>query len=356
LSCISPNSAVSQPFRIPFFSASLPRTCLTPGNAKPLLPFVLQCSSLRDEKSAVLHASPKIKPPFQDCSIVARDSAGYDIRLLPFQNGGPGAGLALAIYAADFFLRAVRFWMLLNGVSPHPIPLKPTIAPFVASFGVSDVLPFRVGDVFRIYWFQQRFGIKVATLVGVMIVERVMDLLALVILGIVALRFIDGSRLSPLFGDFQLVLEVALIAAIARVIGFLEATLVAMHQSGSWRKIVFNVCFSVMIWILESCVLLAVWFSLGGNLSNWYPPVFAFVASSLATILPGLPGHFGSFEYFGVQAFLASGVSAEQAAAVLFLAHLILWAPTAIFAVVWLLAVRRGKDKTDKDKLATTSS
>jgi glycosyltransferase 2 family protein len=289
--------------------------------------------------------------------------------------------LALAIYAADFFLRAVRFWMLLNGVSPHPIPLKPTIAPFVASFGVSDVLPFRVGDVFRIYWFQQRFGIKVATLVGVMIVERVMDLLALVILGIVALRFIDGSRLSPLFGDFQLVLEAALIvlmvvilspgffsrllarmrhasriAAIARVIGFLEATLVAMHQSGSWRKIVFNVCFSVMIWILESCVLLAVWFSLGGNLSNWYPPVFAFVASSLATILPGLPGHFGSFEYFGVQAFLASGVSAEQAAAVLFLAHLILWAPTAIFAVVWLLAVRRGKDKTDKDKLATTSS
>jgi uncharacterized protein (TIRG00374 family) len=289
--------------------------------------------------------------------------------------------LALVIYGIDFFLRAVRFHLLLNGVLPRPIPLMPTVAPFVASFGVSDVLPFRVGDIFRVYWFQQSFGIKVATLVGIMIVERVMDLLSLVILGMLALSFIDSSRSSHLFGGSYAVLastsivltlviltpryflrllgtmrDVSRIQIFGKIIAFVESALSAMHQAGSWRKIIFNVCFSVLIWILESFVFVAVWVSLGGNILNWFPPIISFVASSLATILPGLPGHFGSFDYFGVQAFVATGVSAEQAAAIVLLAHLILWAPTTIFALVWIFAVRRGKDRSDSNKPAPTSS
>lgn len=289
--------------------------------------------------------------------------------------------LALVIFGIDFFLRAVRFQLLLNGVLPRPIPLMPTVAPFVASFGVSDVLPFRVGDIFRIYWFQQGFGIKVGTLVGIMIVERVMDLLSLVILGILALSAVDSLRSSPLFsGSYAILVSALIILTIViltpgyflgllgamrdvsrnkiyvKIMAFMETALSAMHQVGSWRKIIFNLCFSVIIWILESCVFIAVWVSLGENLLDWFPPVISFVASALATILPGLPGHFGSFDYFGVQVFVATGVDAEQAAAIVLLAHLILWAPTAIFALVWILAVRRGKGRSDSNKPATTSS
>jgi uncharacterized protein (TIRG00374 family) len=281
--------------------------------------------------------------------------------------------LALVIFGIDFFLRAVRFQLLLNGVLPRPVPLMPTVAPFVASFGVSDVLPFRVGDIFRIYWFQQGFGIKVATLVGIMIVERIMDLLSLVILGILALSAVDSLRSSPLFsGSYAILASVLIVLTIIiltpgfflgllgamrdvshskvyhKIITFMETALSAMHQAGSWRKIIFNLCFSVVIWVLESCVFVAVWISLGENPLDWFPPVISFVASSLATILPGLPGHFGSFDYFGVQAFVATGVNAEKAAAIVLLAHLIIWAPTAIFALVWLLAARprRARVKT----------
>ena len=95
--------------------------------------------------------------------------------------------------------------------------------------------------------------------------------------------------------------------------------------------------------------------TVAGHIESWDAgiPFLAFVFSTLGTMIPSLPGHFGSFEYFGVQAFTLSGADPSFAAAVVFLAHLILWAPTAMFALLWLLfgsmrtpASRQTPDKT----------
>jgi len=294
--------------------------------------------------------------------LVVRDVRLAEVgALLQRARVGP---LLIAIFAfvTDFLLRAVRFWMMLRQTSRRDIPLAPTVGPFIASFGMSDVLPLRVGDAFRVVWFSRQFGISAGTVIGTMIVERILDLVTIVLLGALALALVDVSAQPGLVWHFQVALAVALLgglgmlfapalltrmferllrgvelSVIAMLISGLRATSAAVLQVGSWQRIVMFTGMSLALWILESLVLVGAWLSLGGAAGDWLKPFLAFAFSTLGTLVPSLPGHFGAFEFFGVQAFALVGVDASTAVAVVLLAHLILWAPTAIFGICWLL-------------------
>src|SRR3546814_10764021 len=71
----------------------------------------------------------------------------------------------------------------------------------------------------------------------------------------------------------------------------------AVRQMGSWRRLVFLMVFSLICWVLESIVFLCAWWSLGGAAGEIAKPFLAFAFSTLGTLVPSLPGHFGSFEY-----------------------------------------------------------
>ncbi|MDW9830265.1 flippase-like domain-containing protein [Sinorhizobium meliloti] len=272
--------------------------------------------------------------------------------------------MAMLAFATDFLLRAVRFWMMLQQTSRRELSLAPTVAPFIASFGISDVLPLRLGDGFRVVWFSRQFRIPAGTVIGTMIVERILDLVTIVIIGAVTLALVDVSADPELVRNFQVVLFLACLAGLAilfapslltrafdrlsRGITFspvlilrsaLKATSAAVLQLGSWRQIIILTAISLALWFLESLVIIGAWLSLGGLADDLLKPILAFAFSTLGTLVPSLPGHFGAFEYFGVQAFSLVGVDGATAVAVILLAHLILWAPTAIFGICWILFV-----------------
>ncbi len=276
--------------------------------------------------------------------------------------------LAFLAYVADFVLRAVRFWIMLLSTANRTLPVRPTIAPFIASFGISDVLPLRVGDGFRVLWFYRRFHIPPGTIIGTMIVERILDLVTIVMLGALSLTLVGVSVPPALVWNFQVVLGVAFALGLAllfapallcrlleklfagvnfgaatALISALRATANAVVQVGSWRRLLMLTLMSLALWLLESLVVIGAWISLGGSVGDLLKPFIAFVFSTLGTLVPSLPGHFGSFEFFGMQAFTLVGVDASTAAAVLLLAHLILWAPTALFGIGFLLLGAPGK-------------
>src|SRR3546814_3360245 len=90
------------------------------------------------------------------CAIIGRAAAGPLL-------------LALVVYAADFVLRAIRYWVMLQAATDRPLAMRPCIGPFIASFGISDILPLRAGDGFRVVWFHRQFGIPVGVLIGTML-------------------------------------------------------------------------------------------------------------------------------------------------------------------------------------------
>lgn len=264
--------------------------------------------------------------------------------------------IALMAYALDFLLRAVRFWLLLNAASGRKLPWKGVPGPFVASFGISDLLPLRAGDVFRLLWFRQRMQLPGGTVLGAMVIERGLDLASLLLLGTLVL-----AAFAP---GLALLLTAAMLLAGGLVLPLLarDASMPAARRSSQgWRArltlgardalATFRIlrsprfsaglgALSLVCWVLESLVLLCVWIDLGGAPDDPFTPVAGFVAATLATLVPSLPGHFGTFELLGLETFQRLGVSPGFAAAVLLVGHLLLWAPTALFAAAWLALAR----------------
>ncbi|WP_395332442.1 lysylphosphatidylglycerol synthase transmembrane domain-containing protein [Novosphingobium sp. BL-8H] len=277
----------------------------------------------------------------------------------------PPLVLALLAYALDFVLRAARFRFLLDPAGGRGLTLKATVAPFIASFGISDVLPLRLGDVFRVWWFHRRFGLPAGLVVAAMIVERVLDLVAILVIGGVALWLVDAPlpheammRLRFAAGVVVLlsigVLAVPALAArtagslarryphrlIARAAEAARSVAEAVRAIGEVRRMARMLLLSIGLWLLESLVMIGAWLSLGGAADAWLKPLTAFAVATLGTLVPALPGHFGSFEVFGVLVFVALGIPAEPATATILVAHLVLWLPTALFGIGWLLLMR----------------
>lgn len=264
--------------------------------------------------------------------------------------------IALVAYVMDFLLRAVRFWMLLQVVTGQRLPLGQVPAPFIASFGISDLLPLRAGDVFRLFWFQRRMALPASGVLGAMMIERFFDLFALLLIALAVLGwYIEGAWLVYLGVITGLCLGAGIVIAAARSLSVRAATarwswlrglLLAVQSFGILRSPGLTLrllLMSLVCWLLEAVVLIGSWISLGGATEQWIAPAGAFVTSTLGTLFPGLPGHFGTFELFGLEAFDRLGVSADFGAAVLLLAHLILWMPTALFAIGWLTIGRSGQ-------------
>jgi uncharacterized protein (TIRG00374 family) len=273
--------------------------------------------------------------------------------------------VALLAYGMDFVLRAWRFRMLLDPAGRR-VPFGPSVAPFVASFGISDILPFRLGDVFRVYWFHRRFSLPVGQVLGAMVVERVLDLVSILMVAGLALLLVEAALPTEIIAQFRLLLAAAAGASLlvlfspcaieaaagwaekafrSKLVALIAETARSVAQAvcgiGSPRRILGMVLLSFALWLLESLVMLGAWVSLGGGIGDWLKPLVAFAFSTLGTLVPALPGHFGSYEVFGLLSYRAVGVDAEQATATILLAHLLLWLPTGLFALGWLIAARR---------------
>lgn len=286
--------------------------------------------------------------------------------------------VGLIALAIDFLLRALRFWLMLRATTHRRLPFAPGIAPFIASFGVSDLLPLRLGDGMRVIWFSRRFDLPVGNVIGAMVVERAFDLGSIVLLSLCALEMAGPSIPWSLRHGVDTVLILAALASfllifapellyrlVSRLLNMLppfrigaaclealRSAALAVRQIGSsWRLMGFAIA-SLLLWGIESIVVYSAWLSLGGDPVAVTGPTLAFALGMLATLVPGLPGHFGTFEFAAINALRVTGSGRAFATAVVLLAHLILWAPFVLFAVVWVPLSARSWRRNPSGKAA----
>src|SRR5581483_3414433 len=90
---------------------------------------------------------------------------------------------AVALYFAGTAVRSLRWKKLLHG---HDVPLRDLFRALVIGLTVNDVLPGRLGEVARIFLVARR-GVPVGTSLAAIVVERVLDGIALTVLLVVGI-------------------------------------------------------------------------------------------------------------------------------------------------------------------------
>ncbi|MBM4421451.1 MAG: flippase-like domain-containing protein [Chloroflexi bacterium] len=256
---------------------------------------------------------------------------------------------ALAVYYVSFPVRAWR-WSFLLRAGGAAIPVRPLLRILMLGWFVNCLLPAKLGDLYRSYLVKRRFGVSLSRTVGVVVAERLLDLLCVFVLLIVGGYVAFGRAVLP---DLRILYLSGALLAIGIVVGIAVVYFVAprlarffpaplrrigrLFREGvlhSFRALPAAGPLTGVVWSTEVLRLLFVLLALGLELP-YSGVAFVAVATSLLTTVPLAPAGFGVVEIGMVYILTAGfGLSTHDAVAVALLDRAV-----SIFSVIVIGAV-----------------
>lgn len=277
----------------------------------------------------------------------------------------PLLGAGIVALAFDYTLRIVR-WRIMLRAAGAQVSFGRCAPAFLGSMALNNLLPLRAGDIVRAMVFPASLGISRATSTASLVLERLVDLLALLAcLGIGTALAKDHQipetqqnwiALISAGGIAALITTIVLAAPIARLLATLSRhqihknrpklsllasqlsqLLASLAKMAQPRILVTVGGLSLLIWFGEAGLFLALLHGFGLVATPQVALVIMALAT-LATLVPSSPGYVGPFHLAAFSAVILFGGSEAQAAGFALLAHLALWVPVTLAGVVAMVA------------------
>ncbi|HEX2721303.1 MAG TPA: lysylphosphatidylglycerol synthase transmembrane domain-containing protein [Gemmatimonadaceae bacterium] len=277
--------------------------------------------------------------------------------------------LASAACATLIFpLRAIRWKTILEPVAPKQ-ELGPLWRSTAIRMMVNNLVPARAGELARAYALSKQTAIPLATSIASLAVDRLFDMLLLLVLAIVAFfdaefprsATVAGQSIGALAQGFVALIAVMMLALYA--LAFFPAQVVrayelfsrrispALEERGKGALINFSEGLSVLksprrfsvvfIWTLLHWLLNALGFWLGfkavGVELPYSSALFLQMLIAVVVALPSAPGFFGFFEKFATVGLGVYGVSADKATSWAIGFHILSFIPITLIGV-WYFA------------------
>lgn len=257
---------------------------------------------------------------------------------------------SVVIFFISYACRVERWRLMLLHENPS-LRWSHCAGPLIVCTAANNILPFRAGDILRIFGFNRALGINTAVSCAVLLVERLLELfmlviflgLALICCKIEAAEFLGiGGSILIAFGAvflFLLIFPSACKPIAFRLAEFtakffpkigkmllkeFQKALAVLEYVSRGHTMVQLFFWSMLAWVTEGLVF---WFvalslpSLDNHLAAW----LAFPAGTLATAIPSAPGYAGTFDYATARAMDYLGNSTVSSAAYALLIHAVLW-------------------------------
>jgi glycosyltransferase 2 family protein len=260
----------------------------------------------------------------------------------------------------DVAARGARWQVLLAPIAS--IPYRRVLGYTYIGYLANNVLPARLGELVRSHSLGEKEGVARTTVLGTVVVERVVDTVIVVAIASVAVLVLSvrGVMTSAvLLGlAFAALLVIGLGLGVAahrlpgadRVAAYVarwprvvalgrmlrEGLAVVAHP----RTLVGAVLFSIIAWSASIVTFLAAGKAVGIELTVAQGALLS-SGVALATIVPSGPGYLGTFELTAVGICGLFGIGRDEAFAMALLVHVMLLAVTSVGGVVSYLALRK---------------
>jgi glycosyltransferase 2 family protein len=269
--------------------------------------------------------------------------------------------LAVGAFALVYLLQSAR-WRRIAG-TPQ-VRLVRFTEMTVSGVAVNNVLPGRIGDLLRARWLGLAARMPAGRAFGTVIIDRVCDLVVLVVLLLVGLGAVatSGWLLNLAVGGILLLVVVGLVVLLARVyVGsrgrdrrqrslvrrLVRDTVETLAEPLERRRVAVWLGLSACAWTAWAVAALLVARALGIHLSV-ADALFVTAVLNLGSAVPSSPGFVGTYEWLGVASLGLVGVDRETALAFTILLHAAWYLPTtavggAALVVRGSLSLRRAR-------------
>ena len=259
----------------------------------------------------------------------------------------------------------------------------------------NNLIPVRIGEFLRSYYLSIRENISSSFAFGTIIIERLMDVFALIIffsIGALTGSFFNSSDFDDFSNSVPGVKKTMVFLSLFPFLILSAIIIIYTQLSQNKIKIILNkllflfsdkirdlivnkflllfegltsilkkntfiytLLFSLMIWTCEALMYYII--SIGLNLDTFFDSglehvsiiiVFTSVVN-LAGIIPSTAGSWGPFDFFGSITLITLGVSNEVAVANSLLVHLALWLPPTLLGFVIIILDQKTIKKVIKN-------
>jgi uncharacterized protein (TIRG00374 family) len=296
-----------------------------------------------------------------DLGFVSQRLAQADVRFLL---------VALGVGSVQVWLRTVRWQLLLpRRQGGMRVPVRRLLPVLLIGYLGNVALPARLGEVVRTYLVSRREGFDSPSVLGTVVLERILDLFALagfaliIALAIGAPTWIIGAAaVAAGVGVVGLLVAIAVLPTIVRAMGRQgesgdrqsiwlrfpgSAALVTIASrfsagvggSHSRRTLVTAAALSFLAWPLDALLIWLVAASIDIDIILASAALIS-AAAVLSTAVPSAPGYVGTYELAAAFAAQAMGIGSSPAFALAVLAHAFTILPAAIAGAICLIVLR----------------
>lgn len=255
--------------------------------------------------------------------------------------------MVAAIYLFGYSVRGLRSYILLPGLS-----WAQALGGVFVGYATNNVLPARLGEVVRAHVVGKAAGIKRSVALSSVLVERIFDGCAIVVLLLVGAADLNLPEWALKARWWGIALFSAAFAGVL-LVGWSSAfweRLLPQHRGaeivrGLLQGIALAVrsvpillmvaTSSLCIWLIEGLMFFACASALQIEIS---PRGALFVMSmvNLGVLIPSSPGGLGLFQYFCILSLTFLGATTAAASAYSVVIHVCQYLPVTVIGLVWL--------------------
>jgi len=283
----------------------------------------------------------------------------------------PWVSLAyLGIFILVHLARVYRWGLLLRPLGAVSFGKLFTVSS--VGFMALVLLPLRLGEFARPFLIAERGRIRVSAALATIVVERVVDALAMAVLLVAILFFLEGPVAVPadlsfwgwvVLGGFLALLGFLVLAlwkqeptvalfqrllgflpprALGRLVSMLRAFIGGLRALPDARLVLGFLGLTVVYWTLNGIGMWVLFFAFADLGALGLTEAFTVLAVlCVGLLIPAGPGMVGNFHYFvklGLSLFLADAVLGSSGVAYAILAHAIQLGQQVVFGVVCLFS------------------
>ncbi|MEA1894077.1 MAG: lysylphosphatidylglycerol synthase transmembrane domain-containing protein [Euryarchaeota archaeon] len=228
--------------------------------------------------------------------------------------------LSILIYLISWPLRGIRYQQILAQIGVKE-DLNFLVGCIAVSQSANVFLPARLGDVARPYLLKKMKNISLITGFSSLAVERIFDVLAIAMIGGVAVLGLQGLLLDPRIMNTLTIAGLAIVAVFGLLVLFLKLrTTIGGVIDRFIREIAlvstnpraFAIVFagSLLVWLVDTLTCFVILNAFSETISySMIPIVFLAIAvGNLTKIFPITPGSIGPYEFILTSIFSLSGI------------------------------------------------
>ena len=240
--------------------------------------------------------------------------------------------MGIVICLSAWWLRGWRYHIILKNLN-YRVSITVSTACIFVSQTVNLIVPARLGDFVRVFILKHEYHTTYSEGVSSLVVERVFDIFTVALLGAVAVFFV--LNVPPWF---YTVIVLPLVAGVIFFVfllfnrkfssenRYIAIVLTLLHEikraSLSLKAVVLLGCSSVVIWLLDVLVCIAVVMMFQQQIP-FAVIVLAIVIGNLVKAVPLTPGGVGTYEISLAITFGLAGVDPAVATLIAVIDHLI---------------------------------